>query len=204
MQSIEIRIGARIRRKGIGWVFSQHDLIDIGSRTAIDLALHRMVRKSQIRRVIRGIYDAPTFSPLLGKVVSPGVHAVAEALARKFGWRIQPDRATAENVLGLSSQVSAKTIYLSNGPSRSYRIGATTLRFKRTAVKEATFRHSQSALIVQALRSRGQQHVKQKDIEKIRAWLPARLRRKVLSDTRTATDWVHAAIKRICREELHG
>jgi len=31
----------------MGWFFSQHDLIDIGSRTAIDLALHRMVRKSQ-------------------------------------------------------------------------------------------------------------------------------------------------------------
>jgi hypothetical protein len=201
MQSIEDKISGRIRRKGKRWVFSQHDFGDLGSRAAIDLALHRLVRKGVIRRVMRGIYDSPQFSKRLGTHTGSDIHQVADALARKFGWRIQPDRTAAENMLGLSTQVPAKTIYLSDGPSRTYRIGGTMLRLKRTAVKEAGFRYDQSALIVQALRSRGIQHVKSRDIETIRAWLPVRMRRKVLADTRTATDWVHAAIKRICREE---
>ena len=43
-----------------------------------------------IRRVCRGVYDYPRFSELLGQALSPEVDQVAQALARKFNWRIQP------------------------------------------------------------------------------------------------------------------
>ncbi|MCG8668857.1 MAG: DUF6088 family protein, partial [Pseudomonadales bacterium] len=181
--------------------FSQHDVVDLGSRSAIDLALHRLVRKGKVRRVMRGIYDVPKFSKLLDQEVGPDIHQVAQALARKFGWRIQPSGPAAQNLLGLSTQVPAHYLYLSDGPSRKYRIGKTTLVFKQTALKDAGFRHGQSALIVQALKSLGQRRITPGVIAKVRAWLDPSMRRKVLDDTRTSTSWVYAAIKEICRED---
>jgi hypothetical protein len=57
--------------------------------------------------------------------LSPDVDQVARAIARKFGWRIQPSGAIAANLLGLSTQVPARAAYLSDGPDRSYKIGNT-------------------------------------------------------------------------------
>ena len=35
------------------------DFLDLGSRQAVDLALHRLVHKGTIRRLARGLYDYP-------------------------------------------------------------------------------------------------------------------------------------------------
>ena len=109
MPSIENKAASRIRGKGRGWAFSQHELIDLGSRSAIDLALHRLEHKGLIRRVIRGIYEYPRFSKLLEQQLGPDIDQVAQALARKFGWRIQASGPAAQNILGLSMDAPEAT-----------------------------------------------------------------------------------------------
>lgn len=203
-QTSENKITNRIRGKGSGWAFSPRDFLDLGERSTIDSALHRLAQKGQLRRVIRGIYDYPRFSELLQQQLSPDLDQVARALARKFGWRIQPSGATALNLLGLSTQVPARAVYLSDGPDRSYQVGTTSLVFEHTALKEAGFKLKESGLIVQALRSLGQDRITPEVISKIRAWLPASLRPKILADTKTATGWAYAAIQQIVQEEPHG
>ncbi len=203
-QSSENRILKRIRGTGSGWAFSPRDFLDLGERPTIDSALHRLAQKAQVRRVIRGIYDYPRFSELLGQQLSPDIDQVARALARKFRWRIQPSGATALNLLGLSTQVPARAVYLSDGPDRSYKVGNTSLAFEHTALKEAGFKLRESGLIVQALRSLGQDRITPEIILKIRAWLPASLRPKILVDSRTATGWVYDAIQQIAQDEQHG
>jgi hypothetical protein len=203
-QTIEHKSLSRIRGKGRGWVFSQHDLTGMGSRSAIDLALHRLLRKGTIRRVMRGIYDYPRFSALLNQELSPDTDQAAQAIARKFGWRIQPSGPAAQNLLGLSTQVPAKIVYLSDGPHRSYRIANTSLVFEHTALKEAGFKRPESGLIVQALKSFGQDRITPAVIAKIRNWLDPKLRGKILADTNTATGWVYAVIQQICREVSPG
>lgn len=116
---------SRIYGNGRGWAFSQADFADLGSRSAVDSTLHRREKERLIRRVLRGIYDYPRFSTLLEKQIDPDVDKVAHALARKFAWRIQPDGATAQNLLGLSTQVPARVVYLSDGPARTYTVGTT-------------------------------------------------------------------------------
>src|SRR5690242_560897 len=111
-KTIDEQLLSRVYGNGRGWAFSQADFADLGSRSAIDLALHRREAEGVIRRVIRGIYDYPRHSKILDKKVSPEIDQVAHALARKFGWRIQPDGATAQNLLGLSTQVPAQALYL--------------------------------------------------------------------------------------------
>jgi hypothetical protein len=194
----------RIRGTGGGWAFSPRDFLDLGGRSTVDSALHRLAQRGEIRRVIRGIYDYPRFSKLLDQQLSPDVDQVARALARKFRWRIQPTGATALNFLGLSTQVPARAIYLSDGPDKTYQIGKMTLVFEHTALKESGVKLKESGLIVQALKSLGSEQITPEVITKIREWLPKPLRAKVLADTKTATGWVYNVIQQIAQEDIHG
>jgi Family of unknown function (DUF6088) len=97
-KTIEEKILSLVYGNGRGWAFSQGDLADPGTRTAIDSSLHCLEKEEQIRRVIRGIYDYPRYSEVLKKTVVPDIDQVAQALARKFAWRIQPDGATAQSL----------------------------------------------------------------------------------------------------------
>jgi hypothetical protein len=202
-QSSENRILNRIRGTGSGWSFSPRDFLDLGERATIDSALHRLTAKGQVRRVIRGIYDYPRYSELLKQQLSPDIDQVARALARKFRWRIQPSGATALNLLGLSTQVPARAVYLSDGPDKSFKVGNPTLAFEHTALKEAGFKLAESGLIVQALKSLGQERITPEVISKIRTWLPTSLRPRILTDTKTATGWVYSIIQQIAQEEHH-
>jgi hypothetical protein len=200
-QSIEHKIVSRIYGKGRGWVFSKKDFARLGSPGSLDLALHRLLKKGTLRRVLRGLYDYPKFSELLAQWLSPDIHQIAQALSRKFGWNIYPSGPTALNLMGLSTQVPGRIVYLSDGPTRSYTVGNTVLTFKNTALKETGFKLIESGLIVQSLKSLGQDGITPQVIGSIREWLKPELRPKILKDTQIATGWVYDAIRRICREE---
>ena len=199
-KTIENQVTNRIYGHGKSWAFSAKDFVRLGSRGAIDIALFRLLDKGIIRRVIRGIYDFPKYSELLGQTLSPDLDQVANALARKFGWRIQVTGPSALNLLGLSTQVPGRVVYASDGPDRVFAIGKQTLEFKHASLKEAGFKLRESSIIVQGLKSLGAERVTPEIIDTIRQWLDPRLRDRVLDDTRTATGWVYAAIGKICRE----
>ena len=64
-QSIDAKVLARIRSKGKGSVHVPGDFLDLGSREAVDLVLHRLVKKGTLRRLARGVYDFPEQHPVL-------------------------------------------------------------------------------------------------------------------------------------------
>jgi hypothetical protein len=72
-QTIENKAQYRIRGMGGGWAFSPRDFLDLGGRPTVDSVLHRLEKRSEIRRVIRGIYDYPRFSKLLDQDLSPDI-----------------------------------------------------------------------------------------------------------------------------------
>jgi len=122
---------------------------------------------------------------------------LARALARKHGWRIQPSGNMALNLLGLSTQVPAMAVYLSDGPSKIYDIGPRQLVFKRRALKESGFKHRESELVVQALKALGKERIDSKNRTKLARALPASMWKKMVRDTVTAPAWVHAIIRTI-------
>jgi len=199
--TIEKTTASRIYGHGRGWAFSAKDFHDLGR---VDMALVRLHEADTIRRVIRGIYDYPRYSKLLKQHMAPDLFQVAQALARKFGWRIQPDGTAAQNLIGLSTQVASQYIFHSDGPNRTYQIGNTKLEFKHIALKEAAFRHHETGIIVHALKFLGKDRLDQKTVDTISKWLPAEKRKAVLRDAEGVTDWVYAAIQRICQEDSDG
>ena len=125
--TISSKIERRIQKQGEGWVFAAQDFLDLGSRAAVDQTLSRLAREGEIRRVGRGLYDLPRTSTLLGTLVPPAQERIAEALERKTGSRLQSSGAVAANALGLSTQVPAKIVYLTDGASRKLKVGGQTI-----------------------------------------------------------------------------
>jgi hypothetical protein len=200
MQPVEQQILSRVYGRGRGWAFTKIDFVAGFGEINIHQALSTLAKAGKIRRVCHGVYDYPRYSELLGRVLSPDVDQVAQALARKFNWRIQPSGDVALNLLGLSTQVPGKWVYLSDGPSRQYEIGNHTLAFKRSVLKEVGFKYRESGLMVQALKALGKEHVDPAVIETIRQRLELKKCGAILRDTRAVTGWIYQAIKQICRE----
>jgi hypothetical protein len=200
MQPIEHKILSRIFGRGRGWAFTKIDFVAEFGEVNIHQALSSLAKAGKIRRVCHGVYDYPRYSELLGQIMSPDIDQVAQALARKFNWRIQPSGDAALNLLGLSTQVPGRWVYLSDGPSRQYTIGNHTLAFKKSVLKDVGFKYRESGLIVQALKALGKEHVDQSVIETIRQRLDRNKREPVLKDTRSVTGWIYQTIKQICGE----
>jgi hypothetical protein len=204
--SIEKKVLSKIYGKGRGYAFSSNDFISEFSRDSVDKALSTLVNKKKIRRVARGIYDYPKYSELLKKDLSPSIEEVADAYSRKFNWKIEVTGDTALNVLGLSTQVVGKYIYLSNGPNKSYQLNdGRTVEFKKSALKNIGFKYKESSLIVQALKTLGKEQIEESTIKKIREQIDEKMYEKILKDTKTATSWIYETIKQICQKEPnHG
>lgn len=197
MQSIQDKILARIKSKGTGWSFSKKDFSDLGSDGSIRLALMRIEGAGNIRRVCRGIYDCPKYSELLHKTLSPDFDQTAQAIARKSGWTIHPSGAAALNLLGLSTQVPAKILYLSDGPTKTVQAGPWTIRFKNTALKEMKLK-SKTSLMVQAIKSLGRDQFDAATIISFRNAFTAQERRQILKDAPVVADWIYELIRKIC------
>ena len=200
MQSVDNKVISRIYGSQRGWSFSKNDFLDLGSDAAIRKALSRLESKGTIRRVLRGVYDYPRISTLLNEPMGPDLGELASALARKSGWRIQPSENTALNLLGLSTQVPAQSIYLSDGPSKSYDIGKRQLVFKKRRLKESVFKHQKSEIVVQALKALGRERIDADVRRKLaQKWAP-KVWQKILRDTKTAPAWVSDIIRKVAKE----
>jgi hypothetical protein len=113
MQTMHDQIVARINRCGEGKAFFVKDLLDIASRTSADVTHSKLAKNGKIRRIRRGLYDLPRVNQDLGGILSPDIDEAAHAIARRR-WKIVPDGAWAANLLGLSTQVPSKIIYLTD------------------------------------------------------------------------------------------
>ena len=197
--SIDAKVLAAIKSRGRGSVFVPSDFLDIGSREAIDITLHRLAKKGTIRRLARGVYDFPKEHPKLG-LLSPSAEAVAKALAGRDRTRLQPAGAYAANALGLSEQVPAKAVFLTDGPSRTVRIGRTTIQLRRTTAKNMAAAGQLSGLLIQALRELGEKHVTPEQQEHLKRTIPADKRRELIKDLPLAPAWMHPIFRELAQE----
>ncbi len=120
-QSIGNQMLKRIYNKNRGWVFTANHFLDLGSRTAVAQSLVRLVKAGCIRRLAHGLYDYPEKHPALGDL-PPNYERIAQALAGRDSLKIQPSGAYAANLLGLTDQVPAKVVFLTDGPNRTVHI----------------------------------------------------------------------------------
>ncbi|MGQ0639960.1 MAG: DUF6088 family protein, partial [Gemmatimonadaceae bacterium] len=120
--STDTRVYRHIRKLKPGSIFTPRDLAHLGTRTAVASALTRHVRAGTINRPARGLYQVPKTDPVLGPL-KPSPNDLAQALGGRDKIRLQPAGAYAANLLGLSTQVPLKIVYLTDGTPRTIRVG---------------------------------------------------------------------------------
>jgi hypothetical protein len=157
MITISDKIIKKIREKKRGWVFTPKDLLDLASRSAVDNILSRLTKSNFIRRIDNGIYDFPSYDKQIG-ILSPGVDGLARVMAKKSGNNIFPSGAAAANLLGLSTQVPGKPVYLTNGPSKSKKVGHRTITLKHAKIPLVDNISFEANLALQALSYIGKDH----------------------------------------------
>jgi hypothetical protein len=195
-QSIENKIASRIHSKDVGWVFTPNHFLDLGSRAAVAQALVRLVRAGTIRRLAHGLYDYPEKHPTLGELPA-NYERIAQALAGRDNLRIQPSGAYAANLLGLTEQVPARIVFLTDGANRTVQINKQQLALKRTTPKNMATAGRMSGLVIQALRYLGQDNVDDKIIGILKKKLSSDDKRQLINDLRFAPVWIGIIFRKL-------
>ncbi len=197
--SIQNKIIHRIRGKGRGSVFTPKDFLDLGSRAAVDQSLSRLTKQSTIRRIGRGVYDFPRTHPRLGQL-APRPDDIAKAISG--GANIQGSGANAANDLGLTTQVPAQSVYVTDGPNRNLPLysGNQVIRLRQAGVRNRAGIGSPSGKVLQALRHIGKRGVDDSVTTHLRHTLPPDVKRdlKRTSDRdHRVVDWMRPVIDQI-------
>lgn len=201
MQTIDAKLRSRIYGTGRGSAFTPNDFLHLGGRDAVDKALSRLAAKGTIRRLARGLYEYPQEHPELGRL-SPDLKKVARALAGKDRIRLQPAGAYATNLLGLSEQVPARVVFLTDGPSRTVKLGRQEIQLRRTTPRNMAAAGRLSGLLMQALRHVGKENITPARVAHLKRTLPAKERRQLLKDLRLAPAWMHPLFRELAGETL--
>ena len=200
MQTLENKVISRIYGKKRGWVFTPSHFLDLGSHESVRKTLQILCDRGQIRRLARGLYDYPRKHPKLGELAATP-EQIALALADKDRSRIQPSGAYAANQLGLSEQVPAKVIFLTDATDRRIKIGRQEIVLKRTTPKNMATAGRVSGLVIQALRYLGKDHVDEAIIGRLAECLGPDERRQLMKDIRCAPAWIGEIFRRLAPKD---
>ena len=120
----------------------------------------------------------------------PSPDTNAKAIATRDAARLQPTGAYAANLLGLSDQVPATVVFLTDGAARTVQVGTQTIALRHTTPRNMATAGRLSGLLIQALRYLGQGGVTPKVVDYLRTTLPARERLALLRDINLAPAWM--------------
>ena len=179
--------------------FTISDFIHLGEYESIKKAMQRLTASKSIRRISRGIYDKPNFFNKLNMFSSPNINEIAKAIAREYNWNICPSGNYALNLLGISTQVPSKYVYISDGPYKLVKIGNNEIYFKHNNKKEIANYSYKTLLVIQALKSLGKDNITDKIRTKIKDNLSYEDMQKLLNEGKTTSIWIFEEIKKIAR-----
>lgn len=179
-------------------MFTSDDFDDLGDQDPVATVLKRLASGGQIRRLDRGLYDYPRKHKKLGEL-APDTTAVARAVAGRAA-RLQPSGAYALNLLGLSTQVPMRIVFLTDDLARKIQIGSQQIIFRTTTPKYMATAGRTSGLVIQALRHLGQSRVDDSTITHLRERLSSDDRKRLLKDVQYAPAWVAKVMRQIASE----
>lgn len=150
--SVAGKVRAQVKRMRKAQPFTLDCFGSLGTNNqhAVRLAISRMVRRGELKRVYRGVYMRPKQSPYVGSVRTNAIE-VARVLAKKHGHTLQVHGAEAVRRLGLSTQMQLTPTYYTSGPSCIIKIGRSSVRLQHKS--PTWFQHADSkvGLVITAL-----------------------------------------------------
>lgn len=189
MIGTEKQIEEHISEAKGGSLFYPADFEEYGSTEAVKVALHRLAKRKLIKRLAFGIYAKPTISKLVGEVY-PVTEEIAKAIARRDNARLLPTGAYAQHMLGLSTQVPMKLVYLTDGPARTVKLGKSTILFKKASPKKMAMKGEISKLVVMALTDIGKDKLTNEEEIQVLTMLAKEKPEMLKNDIRLAPRWI--------------
>ncbi len=192
------KILMRIDSYGPSAVFTSKDFLDLGSRDAVDQALSRLCTKGKIRRLARGVYDYPKKHAKLG-ILSPDPLTVVQAITKNKNAKLQTSGAYSANLLGLSDQVPAKIVFLTDSDSQKVKIVNFTIFLKHVAPSALIGVGTLSGTIIQAIKYLGKTNINPYMIQKIRNQISAQDKTDLKKYKFKTPEWMHSIIEEIIK-----
>ncbi|MDD3200476.1 MAG: DUF6088 family protein [Bacteroidales bacterium] len=197
MQSIYNQIEDRIRRMDRGAILFPDDFTDIGSSEAVRIALMRLCKVGVVIRVAHGIYCYPKIdTQWVSGIIQPSIEDIANAVAKRDKVRIMPTGAYVLNILGLSTQVPANVVFVTDGSARRISIGkGKGILFKHTSeMRSFAFKSEMMMMLVAALREIGQENVTAEQIAILKKHLQTISHEDYYHDIQLAPVWVRKTL----------
>jgi len=198
-ESTENHILDKVKKAKRGSLYFTESFLSVGNAKAVSKALERLTKEGELQRVAHGIYVRPEIDPVVGPV-TPGIEAIAAAIAKRDKARIIPTGVYALNRLGLSTQVPLNVVYLTDGAARKVKIGKRTIAFKKATPKNVAAIGEISRMAIQALRTIGKEKVTPDEIEKIQQLLKKEKPTHLQHDIRLAPEWIRRIMQPVLNE----
>ena len=196
--SIEDKIRNQIRSDEAGTLYFISDFAEHGNDVFISRVLSECVNDGLLLRIANGIYCKPIetrFGPLF-----PSVEELVEAIARRDNAQILPTGETAQNQLGLSTQVPMNSVYLTTGSARKLVLRGRTVTLKRSVPRNFACKNDFMAALIQALKSIGKDNLTEEHMSTIIGLLKEHLDDATyVDDLKTAPIWVRKMLSEIIR-----
>lgn len=193
MPSIKNSVKNRIAEQGRGSCFTTLHFLDIGPEASIHKALSVLCKEKMIRRLSQGVYDYPKIHEVLG-MIPPDLKQVAKVIAEKNGLQIQPAGAYAANLVGLSTQVPGRVVFLTAGYSKKVKIGNQVIIFKKAAVKVMAAAGTREGILIQALKNIGKDHIDQPARSIIKNYLRDSRESEIKENMKFAPQWIRTIV----------
>lgn len=125
------------------------DLLHLGDRAAVSRALDRLARSERLLRICRGVYMRPIQTRF--GLRAPRREKALAALSELWGVTIVPNGGGAANWLGLTTQNTVRSVYLTSGPERLLHFGAHRVELRQAPAWQLTAPHSTAGVVIRAL-----------------------------------------------------
>jgi hypothetical protein len=193
MENTSEQIKTKINNSRRGKLFFPDDFAALGTPDAIRLALGKLHKYGLIMRVAHGIYYYPKKDMKYGNTpIPPTIDEIAYGIAKRDKIRIVPTGSYALNTLGLSTQVQANAVYITDGAPRRIAVGkGRGILFKHTSeARSLAYKSRLLMLIVSALREIGEGKVTPQHLEIIKSHLSNVSQKELNVDIQLMPLWV--------------
>ena len=112
-------------------------------------ALSRVVRSDRLLRICRGVYMSPIQTKF--GLRAPRLEKRLAFLSALWGEVIVPNGGGAANWLGLTTQNTVRSVYLTSGPDRLPHFGAHAAELRHAPAWQLTAPHRTAAVVIRAL-----------------------------------------------------
>ncbi|QTV05343.1 DUF6088 family protein [Faecalibacter bovis] len=193
------KIQTKILKSSFGEIFFLDDFSKFGSSDNIRKVLSRLENEGLVERLAQGIYLKPKKDPLLGTIY-PTTEEIAKQIAKRDKARIAPTGVLALYLLGLTTQVPLKAVYLTDGSQREIKIGNRTIQFKKTVPKSFAIKDELLHLIIQSFKEIGQKNVTDEFLNQIHPSMLQLNNEVVQKQLKYAPVWVQKQIINLTKD----